>query len=91
MLLDMAGIAVSNGSACSAGSVEQSHVLSALGLPQDLVQGAVRFSLSKSTTREEIDIVIDELVRIVTKLRQISPIAKSQVGKGGNCKCTTKK
>lgn len=91
MLLDMAGIAVSNGSACSAGSVEKSHVLTALGLPLDLVQGAVRFTLSKATTREEIDTVVDELVKIVTKLRQISPMTKSQVGKGGNSKCTIKK
>ena len=91
MLLDMAGIAVSNGSACSAGSVEKSHVLTALGLPLDLVQGAVRFTLSKSTTREEIDTVVEELVKIVTRLRQISPMTKSQVGKGGNYKCTIKK
>lgn len=91
MLLDMAGIAVSNGSACSAGSIEQSHVLTSMRLPLDLVQGAVRFSLSKATTVEELDIVVDELVRVVNKLRQISPITKSQVGKGGNVKCTIKK
>ena len=80
MLLDLQGIAVSTGSACSVGSIEPSHVLQAMGLSKDLVQGAVRFTLSKSTTKEEIDTVVAALVKIVQKLRQMSPIAKSQVG-----------
>lgn len=80
MLLDLQGIAVSTGSACSVGSVKQSGVLKAMGLSKDLVQSAVRFTLSKTTTKEELDIVVNELIKIVQKLRQISPIGKGQVG-----------
>ena len=80
MMLDLNGIMVSTGSACSVGSVKLSPVLTAMGLSKDLVKGAVRFTLSKTTTKEELDIVVTQLVKIVQKLRQISPIAKSQVG-----------
>ncbi|MBR1925354.1 MAG: cysteine desulfurase NifS [Clostridia bacterium] len=80
-MLDMQGIAVSTGSACSSGSVEDSHVLKALGLAEDLVKGGVRFTLSKSTTKEELDIVVEELQKVIKKLRKISPITKAQVGK----------
>ena len=80
-LLDMEGIAVSTGSACSSGSTKPSYVLEAIGLPADLVQGTVRFSLSKSTTKEEIDFVVEKLEEIVKRLRKISPITKAQVGK----------
>lgn len=80
MLLDLQGIAVSTGSACSVGSVKQSGVLKAMGLSKDLVQSAVRFTLSKTTTKEELDIVVNELIKIVQKLRQISPVGKGQVG-----------
>ena len=80
MLLDLQGIAVSTGSACSVGSIKQSPVLKAMGLSSDLVSGAVRFTLSKSTTKKELDIVVEQLVKIVQKLRHISPIGKGQVG-----------
>lgn len=80
MLLDLQGIAVSTGSACSVGSIKQSSVLKAMGISKDLVQGAVRFTLSKSTTKSELDIVVNELVKIIQKLRKISPIGKGQVG-----------
>ncbi len=81
-MLDTFGIAVSTGSACSSGSTEASHVLLAMGIPADLVQGAVRFSISKSTTKEEIDFVVEKLEECVFKLRKISAMQKSQVGKG---------
>lgn len=81
-MLDLNGIAVSTGSACSSGSTEASHVLLAMGIPADLVQGAVRFSISKSTTKEEIDYVVDKVAECVAKLRKISAMQKSQVGKG---------
>ncbi len=93
-LLDMAGIAVSTGSACSSGSLQQSHVLKAIGLSPDLAQGTIRFSLSKSTTKEELDFVVNELEAIIKKLRKISPITKAQVGKmksQGDKECTLKK
>ena len=80
-MLDLAGIAVSTGSACSSGSVETSHVLQAMGIAPDLAQGAVRFSLSKDITKEEIDYVVSKLVECVEKLRKISAMTKSQVGK----------
>ncbi len=80
-MLDMAGIAVSTGSACSSGVTEPSYVLEAMGLSPDLQKGAVRFTLSKSTTKQELDIVLNELEKIVKKLRKISPITKAQVGK----------
>ncbi|MBO5102596.1 MAG: aminotransferase class V-fold PLP-dependent enzyme, partial [Clostridia bacterium] len=80
-MLDLEGIAVSTGSACSSGSVDTSHVLQAMGVAPDLAQGAVRFSLSKNTTKEEIDYVVTKLVDCVNKLRKISAMTKSQVGK----------
>ena len=81
-MLDLNGIAVSTGSACSSGSTEASHVLTAMGVPKDLAQGAVRFSISKSTTQEEVDYVVEKLVECVEKLRKISAMQKTQVGKG---------
>ncbi|MBQ7977640.1 MAG: cysteine desulfurase NifS [Clostridia bacterium] len=80
-LLDLNGIAVSTGSACSSGSVENSHVLSAMGIAPDLAQGAVRFSLGRNTTKQDIEYVIEKLVECVEKLRKISAMSKSQVGK----------
>lgn len=80
-MLDLKGIAVSTGSACSSGVVQESHVLKAMGLPDDLVKSTVRFSLSKSTTKEEIDEVVQALIPIVKKLRHASPVTKAQVGK----------
>jgi cysteine desulfurase len=71
--LDLKGVAVSTGSACSSGSVEPSHVLLAIGLPRESGYGSLRFSLSKETTREEIDYVLETLPAIVEKLRRISP------------------
>lgn len=94
-LLDMAGVAVSTGSACSSGSLQQSHVLQAIGLSPDLAQGTIRFTLSKSTTKEELDYVVEELIKILKKMRKISPITKAQVGKmksqGDREACTMKK
>lgn len=83
-MLDMAGIAVSTGSACASGSLNESHVLKAIGLNSDLAQGTIRFTLSKSTTKPELDYVIQQLEQIVKKLRKVSPITKSQVGKVKN-------
>jgi cysteine desulfurase len=76
--LDLKGIAVSTGSACASGSVEPSHVLVALGLNQDNGRGALRFSLSKDTLKEEIDYVLDTLPPLVEKLRKLSPRAKQK-------------
>lgn len=72
--LDKAGIEVSTGSACDSRTLEPSHVLTALGLPKDVVHGSIRFSLGKKTTEKDIDYVLKVLPPIVEKLRKISPI-----------------
>jgi len=73
MNLDLAGIAVSAGSACSSGAVAPSHVLIAMGLPQDLAESAVRFSIGMNNTSEEIKYVLDILGDVIPRLRRISP------------------
>ncbi len=75
--LDLKGVAVSAGSACTAGHVEPSHVLVALGLPLDWAMGAVRFSLGRTTTTEDVDYVIDCLEPLVSKLRQALPAGRA--------------
>ena len=67
--LDLEGIAVSTGSACSSGTLEPSHVLRAIGLSSSRVQSAIRFSLGPGTTEAEIDRVLDVLPTLVTRLR----------------------
>ena len=70
--LDRAGVAASTGSACAAGSTEPSHVLCAMRLPASALRGAIRFSLSRENTDEDIDRVLDVLPGIVAKLRTLS-------------------
>lgn len=70
--LDMAGIECSSGSACSAGSVAASHVLLAMKVPQGMAKEALRFTLGHSTTKDEIDYTVAELVNISKRLRDIS-------------------
>src|SRR5256885_1907814 len=72
--LDLKGIGVSAGSACTAGNVEPSHVLVAMGVPLDWAMGAVRCSLGRSTTAEDIDYVIECVEPLVRKLRQAMPV-----------------
>jgi cysteine desulfurase len=72
--LDLKGIAASSGSACTSGSLEPSHVLSAMGVEPATAQGSVRFSLGSENTEAEIDIVIKELPPIIKKLRDMSPL-----------------
>lgn len=86
LLLDLEGIAVSTGSACSAGNKDSSHVLHAIGLPKAIVQGGIRFSIGKATTKDEIDYVVDVLKTKVKKLREISPLNKKSK-LGGSCTC----
>ena len=72
--LDLAGITVSSGSACSSGSLEPSHVLLATGLPEGLAHGSIRFSFGKENTAEQIDIAVEQLKEIVVRLRNLSPL-----------------
>ncbi|MCB4756194.1 MAG: cysteine desulfurase [Elusimicrobia bacterium] len=71
MALDLAGISVSNGSACASGSPEPSHVLLALGLPQHQAHACIRFSLGSTTTEKDMDETLRILPRVVAKLREI--------------------
>jgi cysteine desulfurase len=75
MMLDTKGVAVSTGSACSSGSLDPSHVLSALKIPPDELHGNLRITLGRENTKEEIDYVVERLIEIVHKLRAISPLA----------------
>ncbi len=72
--LDLKGIGVSAGSACTSGNVEPSHVLVAMGVPLDWAMGTVRCSLGRSTTAEEIDYVVDSVEPLAGKLRSLSPL-----------------
>jgi cysteine desulfurase len=72
--LDMQGVAVSTGSACSSGSLEPSPVIRALGRDDELARGSIRFSLGKDTTDEEIAYVLEALPRAVENLRRLSPL-----------------
>ncbi len=71
--LDQFGICASSGSACTSGSLEPSHVLRALGLPYSVLHGSIRFSLSRFTTEQEIDRVLEVLPGIIERLRELSP------------------
>jgi cysteine desulfurase len=73
LMLDKFGICASSGSACTSGSLEPSHVLRAMGVPFTAAHGSIRFSLSRYTTKEEIDFVIEKLPPIVARLRELSP------------------
>ena len=76
VLLDEFGICASTGSACTAGSVEPSHVLRAMGVPPTWIQGAVRFSLSRYNTVEEVDFVNEKMPGIVQRLQGLSTLGK---------------
>ncbi len=71
-LLDMEGICCSSGSACAAGSTEPSHVLQAMGMTREEARGAVRLSLSRYNTGQDVETVVEALPRIVAKLRRPS-------------------
>lgn len=78
MMLDLDGVAVSTGSACSAGSIEKSHVLRAMGLDMKDVSSAVRFSFGVDNTKEEIDYAVEVLAKSVEKLRNITALTKKR-------------
>ena len=84
MSLDLAGIATSSGSACSSGSLEPSHVLLATGLPIEIAHGSIRFSFGKHNTMEEVEYTVDELKKIVAKLRKMSPLFNEIKGENAN-------
>jgi cysteine desulfurase len=71
--LDLKGLAVSTGAACSAGAIEPSHVLLAMGLRADRARASVRFSLGKQNTAEDIDLALALVPETVARLRELSP------------------
>ncbi len=78
LMMDMNGICVSSGSACTSGSLDPSHVLMALGLKHEQAHGSLRMTLGKDTTQAHIDKVFDTLPGIVQRLREMSPIYESK-------------
>ena len=74
LMLDFKGISVSTGSACSSKSLKPSHVLSALGVPVEMIHGTVRFTVGDFTTKEDIDYTVENLKEITAKLRELSPV-----------------
>ena len=77
MLLDIEGVAVSTGSACTSNSVEPSHVLKAMGIDDVLANGSIRFSFSKNISKSDIDYIVEVLEKVVAKLRSISALTKA--------------
>ena len=72
--LDLKGLSVSTGAACSSGAIEPSHVLTAMGLSADRARGSIRFSLGKQTTTEDVDFALKLVPEVVARLREISPV-----------------
>lgn len=81
IMLDMAGICASSGSACTSGSVDPSHVLLAIGLPHEIAHGSLRLTIGYENTKEEMDTVVDNLKRIITNLRNMSSLYEDYVKK----------
>lgn len=81
IMLDMAGICASSGSACTSGSLDPSHVLLAIGLPHEIAHGSLRLTLGYETTKEDVDVVVDEVKKIVERLRNMSPLYEDFVKK----------
>lgn len=84
IMLDMAGICGSSGSACTSGSLDPSHVLLAIGLPHEIAHGSLRLTLGDENTREEMDYVVDNLKRIVERLRSMSPLYEDFIRQNPN-------
>jgi cysteine desulfurase len=74
MMMGLKEVAVSSGSACTSASLEPSYVLKAMGIGEELAHTSIRFGLGRFTTEEEIDFVIDKVVAVVKKLRDMSPL-----------------
>ena len=72
LYLDLAGIAVSTGSACASGSLDPSHVLLAIGLEAEQAHGSIRMSMGRDNTREDIDYVVDNLLETISRVRKMS-------------------
>ena len=76
--LDLKGLAVSTGAACSSGAIEPSHVLTAMGLPPERARASLRFSLGKQNTPEDVDFALQLIPQTVARLRELSPVYNKQ-------------
>lgn len=74
LMLDMMGVCGSSGSACSSGSLDPSHVLMAIGLPHEIAHGSLRLSFGDENTDEDVDYILEEIPKIVSRLRDMSPL-----------------
>jgi cysteine desulfurase len=72
--LDLKGLAVSTGAACSSGAIEPSHVLTAMGLPPEIARASLRFSLGKQNTPDDIEFALALVPQTVARLRELSPV-----------------
>ena len=72
--LDLKGVAVSTGAACSSGAIEPSHVLTAMGLRPDRARASLRFSLGKQNTEEDVEFALGLIAETVNRLRELSPV-----------------
>ena len=79
LMLSAEGIAASSGSACTSGSLEPSHVLRAMGVPFTRVHGSIRFSLSRYNSDEEVSYIVEKMVPIARRLREISPFGRDEL------------
>ena len=87
LLLDSKGICASSGSACASGALDPSHVLLALGRPAEIAQGSLRLSLDASNTEEEIDYMLEEIPKVVERLRKKSDSWQEKSAKRKNLNC----
>jgi len=83
LLMDMNGVCVSSGSACTSGTLDPSHVLLAIGLPHEVAHGSVRFTLGKDNIEAHVDYVLEKFPAVVDRLRAMSPLYAKQEGKVG--------
>jgi cysteine desulfurase len=74
LMLDQNGICASSGSACSSGSLDPSHVLMAIGLPHEVAHGSLRLTLGEDNTEEDVDVILEKLPQIISRLRDMSPL-----------------
>lgn len=81
LLLDQNGICASSGSACSSGSLDPSHVLLAIGLPHEIAHGSLRLSLGEDSTEEDIDIILEKVPPIISRLRDMSPLWEDRMAR----------
>lgn len=81
IMLDMAGICASSGSACTSGSLDPSHVLLAIGLPHEIAHGSLRLTIGYETTKEDVDYTVDEIKKVVERLRNMSPLYEDFIRK----------